>query len=80
MAVTLLFFAASADWSGRKRMEIAVDGPRSVEDLIRTVPGLGEFLVHRKSLKVAVNHEFCGFDTEVEDGDEVAFLPPVSGG
>jgi molybdopterin synthase catalytic subunit len=32
------------------------------------------------SIVVARNHEFAELSTRVEDGDEVAFLPPVSGG
>ena len=28
----------------------------------------------------AVNEEYAKFDTPLQDGDEVAFLPPVSGG
>ena len=32
------------------------------------------------SVSVAVNAEFAPMTTEVHEGDEVAFLPPVSGG
>ena len=32
------------------------------------------------SLAVAVNQEYARADTELKDGDEVALLPPVSGG
>ena len=32
------------------------------------------------SLAVAVNREYAGRETELKDGDEVALLPPVSGG
>ena len=30
--------------------------------------------------KVALNEVFCGFETPLQDGDTVAFLPPMSGG
>ncbi len=33
-----------------------------------------------KSLAVAVNRDYAGLDTVLKDGDEVALLPPVSGG
>jgi molybdopterin synthase sulfur carrier subunit len=34
----------------------------------------------RPSIAAAVNAEYAKFDRAVADGDEIAFLPPVSGG
>ena len=34
----------------------------------------------RRSLLVAVNHEYAQWNSLVNSGDEVAFFPPVSGG
>ena len=53
-----------------------------------TVNALWEKLVSKnqrlspygKSINFAVNHDFVGRETELAPGDEVAFLPPVSGG
>jgi len=33
-----------------------------------------------KSIKVAVNKEFANFNTKIQDQDEIAFFPPVTGG
>ena len=33
-----------------------------------------------KSIKVAVNKEFANFDKKIQDQDEIAFFPPVTGG
>jgi molybdopterin converting factor subunit 1 len=35
---------------------------------------------YARSVSVAVNADFAKMTTALEDGDEVAFLPPVSGG
>lgn len=34
----------------------------------------------RRSIRPAVNSAYATFETGVQDGDEIAFLPPVSGG
>lgn len=33
-----------------------------------------------KSIKVAVNKEFANLNTKIQDQDEIAFFPPVTGG
>ena len=45
--------------------------------LTREFPGLAGY---RSSVSSAVNEEYAPFTTPLNDGDEVAFLPPVSGG
>ncbi len=34
----------------------------------------------RNVVKVSINHELQPWDTPLKNGDEVGFLPPVSGG
>lgn len=36
--------------------------------------------LERSSLRVAVNDDFTVWDREIEDGDTIAFIPPVAGG
>ena len=38
------------------------------------------FSLRQESLRLAVNGEFAAWDRALMDGDEIAFLPPVSGG
>jgi molybdopterin converting factor subunit 1 len=47
------------------------------ETLTAEYPELGPYA---SSISVAVNEEYARMTTAVKDGDEVAFLPPVSGG
>jgi molybdopterin converting factor small subunit len=35
---------------------------------------------HKESIKVAINDEFCEWNSTIHDADTVAFLPPASGG
>jgi molybdopterin converting factor small subunit len=41
------------------------------------MPGLGEY---ERTMSVAVNADYSKMSAAVQEGDEVAFLPPVSGG
>ena len=45
--------------------------------LTREYPALAQY---GASISCAVNEEYAKFSTELKDGDEIAFLPPVSGG
>jgi molybdopterin converting factor subunit 1 len=47
------------------------------ETLAREHPALAPY---RASVSCAVNEEYAKFSTRLQEGDEVAFLPPVSGG
>jgi molybdopterin synthase sulfur carrier subunit len=38
------------------------------------------FPIRQESLRLAVNGQFASWDHALSDGDEVAFLPPMSGG
>jgi sulfur-carrier protein len=37
-------------------------------------------LANRAAIRVAVNHDYVGFDHPLAAGDEVAIFPPVTGG
>ncbi|MGQ0644754.1 MAG: MoaD/ThiS family protein [Elusimicrobiota bacterium] len=80
MVLKIIFFAQCADWMGRRRMELALDRPTPLGDLLRERSSLAPLAPRRRSLKVAVNHAWAGFRTTVRAGDVVAFMPPFSGG
>jgi len=51
--------------------------PSSAPALVTEMPALGEY---ERTMSVAVNADYSRMSASVSDGDEVAFLPPVSGG
>lgn len=81
MHVTVRLFARLREIAGAA--EIGRDVPdgstaRNVWDsLVGEFPDLAAYAT---SISVAVNEEYDRMTTTVKDGDEVAFLPPVSGG
>ena len=60
---------------------VELAGEERVADLVRALIDKGTFSdAAMRSAAVAVNQEYAGPDQLLSDGDEVAILPPVSGG
>jgi molybdopterin converting factor subunit 1 len=80
--VTIKLFAILKDRVGRDEVKIkAANG--TVADLLQQVsreyPALSDILAPGR-IVVSVNQEFVKQDAPVRDGDEVALMPPFSGG
>jgi molybdopterin synthase catalytic subunit len=81
MRVRVLFFGQLKDITGVTSEDAELSEGARVEDLFarygRKFPKLAEF---RTSIAASVNQEYAGWRAPLASGDEVAFLPPVSGG
>lgn len=81
--VTVRFFAMLKGLAGAEVKKYDVSGPLTLEELKKMIkkdfPALSSVLDGR-SVFISVNQEFALKDTVIKDGDEVAFLPPFSGG
>jgi MoaE-MoaD fusion protein len=79
--VKLLFFGILKDIIGAAEAEAEYAGPRTAGDILESYCARYETLRDKRpSILIARNREFTTADTLVGDGDEIAFLPPVSGG
>src|SRR5580658_6573142 len=81
MRVRVLFFGQLKEIVGLSQEDAELSEGARVEDLFerygRRFPRLSEF---RTSIAASVNQEYSGWRAPLTAGDEVAFLPPVSGG
>ena len=81
MRVRVLFFGRLKDIVGKSEEDAELSDGARVEDLFarygRSFPELTQF---RSSVVASVNQEFAEWRATLASGDEVAFLPPVSGG
>jgi molybdopterin converting factor subunit 1 len=81
MSIRVLFFASLADVTGIREAELDASAHRDVnsiyEKYAREFPQLA---ARRDTILFAVNQKFARPESPLQDGDEVAFFPPVSGG
>ena len=81
MRVTVQCFARLRELAGRSEWVCDVPEGSTVRDvwdrLVALAPPVGALAT---TVSCAVNAEFASMRAPVQDGDEVAFLPPVSGG
>ncbi len=81
MRITIRLFARLREIAGNGELERELPAPARAESaweaLTQEFPALEPY---RPVISCAVNEQYAKFTTPLKDGDEVAFLPPVSGG
>jgi molybdopterin converting factor subunit 1 len=79
--VSVRLFARLRELAGAADVTVDVAAPATVGDvwavLVGTHPALAPYA---GAMSCAVNEEYARMTSAVSEGDEVAFLPPVSGG
>jgi MoaE-MoaD fusion protein len=82
ITVDVRLFALLRDRAGRDTVTVELDDGATVADLLEAAarePGLDELLPDLP-VRAAVNREYAASDAVLSPGDEVALIPPVSGG
>jgi molybdopterin converting factor subunit 1 len=81
MRVKVRLFASLREAAGRGELDLDLAEGATAEDawngLVARCPALAP---RRRSLSAAVNRRYLPFQAPLSDGDEVVFIPPVSGG
>ena len=81
MRVTVRLFARLRDITGAGELQRDAPAGANVQAVWSSlVTDFPELSAYEKSISCAVNAEYSLFTATVADGDEIAFLPPVSGG
>lgn len=77
MAITVKFFAQLREQLGKNSLSIPFESSITIKKLWETISP--ELSMPNNTL-CAINLEYVSKETEIKDGDEVAFFPPVTGG
>ena len=81
--VTVRYFANLKQMAGKDEDQFEINEGTTLEqlsDLIKkSVPQLGDMVLEKKVM-ISVNYDVVPLDTVLKNGDEIALLPPFSGG
>ena len=81
--ITVKYFASLKAIAEKEEEQIEVQSSISMDQLSdiisKTSPKMADIIRDNK-IMISVNQEMSDADTVIHDGDEVAFLPPFSGG
>lgn len=79
--IRLVFLGRLADLAGAGQLDLDIAGPAPLADLLIALPAPLAAPLSDRKVKLALNGSLVRRDGLVVDaGDELAFLPPVSGG
>ena len=79
--VQVLFFGRLKEAFGTTQLSCELPGHATIESLFAELTARNPQLAnYRSSVVASRNQEFAAWNTPLSSGDEIAFLPPVSGG
>jgi molybdopterin converting factor subunit 1 len=80
VAVRVRFFARLRELAGVELMPASMPAGARVVDVYNAMRVAYPQLPEQAAVRAALNQEFADWGAVVREGDEVAFIPPVSGG
>jgi molybdopterin converting factor subunit 1 len=81
MRIKVLFFGRLKEIAGLSEESLELHRPANIETLFaQYTTRYPQLTQYRSSVVASCNQEFAAWNTTLHSGDEVAFLPPVSGG
>ena len=80
MRVLVRLFASYREAAGAGHIQLELPAGATVRDAIREVLRQHPLVAEGRQVVIARNREYVDADASLADGDEVALIPPVSGG
>jgi MoaE-MoaD fusion protein len=80
MKVKIVLFAKPRELVGQPNVDLALPAGATAADAWSQLSSRYDLGPLPRSFRCAVNSEYAGWDDPLQDGDELAVIPPVSGG
>ncbi len=80
MEVNILLFGITKDLVGKQKLKMDLKGPTTVADFKKVLFEAYPELISLEAMAIAVNSEYAFDDFLIRSNDEIALIPPVSGG
>lgn len=80
MRITVLYFASLADKAQQGQQQLDLADNLSLSELYAQLKQQHGFELDISKVRVAINDEFASWNDAINDGDTIAFIPPVAGG
>jgi molybdopterin converting factor subunit 1 len=80
MKVNVLLFGITKDLVGKQLLNIDIQEKSTVAEFKRLLQERYPELIELNSLAIAVNSEYAKDNVLINENDEIALIPPVSGG
>lgn len=80
MEVNILLFGITKDLVGKQKIKLQLSPPTTVADFKKILQEHYPELIELNSIAIAVNSEYATDNLLINANDEIALIPPVSGG
>ncbi len=80
MKLEILLFGIAREIVGSSKLQLEQEEPVDVKSFKQVLQRRYPKMNHLSYYKVAINQEFAEDDQLIKEGDEIALIPPVSGG
>ena len=77
MSIQIIYFASLRELLGKAHEQLEYRDELTIRQVWKE---LNPAQTDRQNVLVAINQQYASFDSTVQDQDEVAFFPPVTGG
>jgi MoaE-MoaD fusion protein len=79
--ISILYFATVKDATGIRMELIDLSNDTSIREMLSKISIIYPKLKHiLNNIQISVNYRIVDLNTVLKEGDEVALLPPISGG